>query len=51
MKLLLTVPMALVELIALAVTWLLAVTHKPTARVWFGFWTKILPGREWYFRK
>lgn len=40
--------MAILELVALAIGWGLAVTHKPTARRWAKFWMDTLPDGDWY---
>ncbi len=41
--------MALLELCALAIGWLLAFTHKPTARRWVAFYMRVLPDGKWYY--
>lgn len=41
--------MALLELAALTAGWLLAFTHKPTARRWAALWMRTLPDGKWYW--
>ena len=48
-RLLLILPMAVLEIIALGFGWLLAIIHKPTARSWVNFYMGVLPDGKWYY--
>lgn len=49
-KNLIIIPMVILELIALAIGWTLAMIHKPTARAWCDFFMETLPDKEWYMK-
>lgn len=49
LRIILIIPMAVLELCALALGWLLAFAHEPTACRWVMFYMRVLPNGEWYY--
>jgi hypothetical protein len=48
MKIILIIPMAIIELLALAIGWVLAFIHRPTGVRWVNWCIRSLPDRDWY---
>jgi len=51
MRILLIIPMAVIELILLLVGFVLALINTEIAERWASFWVKHLPDIDWYFHK
>ena len=49
MKILLIIPMVIIEIICLIIGWILAVLHKPTAKKWVEWMLAKLPDGKWYY--
>ena len=48
-RLLLILPMVVLEIIALGLGWLLFWIHKPAARWWVDLYMGVLPDGKWYY--
>lgn len=48
MKKLLIIPMAIIELITLALGWVIAFIHRESGGKWVNWWIKKLPDPDWY---
>jgi len=50
MKILLIIPMALIEIVFLGVCWLVAFAHKPTGARLVKWSLRTMPDKEWYYK-
>ena len=48
MKVLVFIPLVIMEVIALALGWVIAFIHHPTAARWCKFYMRVLPDPSWY---